>query len=223
MKKLILICISLVLAAFSCTKQNAEYVSVISLGASEKVIECPVEYSECEFFVYADKYVNSRDCNPIDYEAAILDNQSWVAFGDNGTAFINKRGSGPLRMHLDANAGLRRSARIVLRAEGRTDTLTVRQEGIYREYIRLVGNYPVVPAEGGTYEAVVETNMLPAFLKISGSAGITDYGMSHNLVTFTVGPSPSRDRRSISITVSAPDGWGETVSGSVTLQQEAGR
>lgn len=223
MKKLIPICIALVLSAASCTRQNAEYVPMVSLGASEKIIECPVEFSNCEFYVYADEYVNSRDCEPIDYEAEILDGQAWIAFGDNGSSIINQRGSGPLRVQLDANTGLRRSARIVLRAEGSTDTLSVRQEGVYREYIRLGGEYPEVPAEGGTYEAVVETNVLPSLLKVSASAGITDFEIAHNLVTFTIGPSPSRDRRNLTLTVSTADGWGETVSGSVTLQQEAGR
>ena len=72
-------------------------------------------------------------------------------------------------------------------------------------------------------EAVVETNVLPALLKVSGSAGINEWEMAHNVVTFTVGQSPSRDRRDLTLTVSTVDGWGETVSGSVTLQQEPGR
>jgi hypothetical protein len=223
MRKPVLLYILAVLVLASCTRQKAEYVRMISLGASEKVLECPVEYSECEFHVYADEYLNSKDCSPIGYEAEILDDASWISFGDNGTRFINKKGSGALRLRLDANSGLRRSARVVLRAEGRTDTLSVRQEGVYREYIRLKGEYDAVPAEGGTYEALVETNVLPAFLKVSGSAGIDDCALAHNVVTFVVGPSPSRDRRNLTVTVSTVDGWGETVSGSVTLQQEPGR
>ena len=223
MRKYIFLCVIAALAALSCAKQKGEPVRMISLGAREKSVECPVEYSACEFYVYADEYVNSRDCTPIDYEAEILDDVSWVSFADNGSGFIGKHGSGPLRLLLDANTGVRRSARLVLRADGRTDTLAVKQEGVYREYIRLDGEYPMVPAEGGTYEAVVETNVLPALLKVSGSAGIDDWEMAHNIVRFVVGASPSRDRRNLTLTVSTVDGWGESVSGSVTLQQEPGR
>ena len=223
MRKYIFICVIAALAAISCSKQKGEPVRMISLGAREKSVECPVEYSACEFYVYAVEYVNSSDCTPIDYEAEILDDVSWVSFADNGSGFIVKNGSGPLRLRLDANTGVRRSARVVLRAEGRTDSLRVRQEGVIHEYIRVNGDFPMVPASGGTYEAVVETNVLPALLKVSGSAGISEWEMAHNVVTFTVGQSPSRDRRDLTLTVSTVDGWGETVSGSVTLQQEPGR
>ena len=221
MRKLFIVCIAL--AALSCSKQKAEFVRMISLGASEKSAECPVEFGECEFYVYADEYINSKDCTPIDYEAEILGDEGWLTFGDNGLRNIEKNGSGPLRLRLDANTGVRRSARVVLRAEGRTDSLLVKQEGVLREYIRVSGDFPTVPASGGTYEARVETNVLPALLKVSGSAGIDDWDMAHNIVRFVVGASPSRDRRDLTLTVSTVDGWGETVNGSVTLQQEPGR
>lgn len=223
MKKLLFICVGAALAAVSCGKQDAESVRMISLGAKEKSVECPVEYSACEFYVYADEYVNSRDCTPIGYEAEILDDAAWLSFTENGGTFIEKTGSGLLPLRVDANQGVRRMSRIVLRADTRTDTLFVKQEGVYREYIRLNGEYPLVPAEGGTYEAAVESNVLPAFLKVSGSDGVVDCEMDHNLVTFTVGPSLSRDRRTVTLTVSTVDGWGETVSGSVSLTQSPGR
>ena len=76
MRKYIFICVIAALAAISCSKQKGEPVRMISLGAREKSVECPVEYSACEFYVYADEYVNSRDCTPIDYEAEILDDVS---------------------------------------------------------------------------------------------------------------------------------------------------
>ena len=223
MRKIVLFSIAALLVLPSCSSRKEEIVRMISLGAREKSVECPVAYSACEFYVYADEYINSRDCTPIEYEAEILEEAAWLSFADNGLHLIGKTGSGPLRMSLDANTGVRRSARIVLRAENRTDTLRVKQEGVYREYVRLTGEYPVVPAEGGTYEALVQTNVLPSFLKISGSAGIDEWEMNHNIVTFVIGPSASRDRRNLTLSVSTVDGWGETVSGSVTLQQEPGK
>lgn len=223
MRKLLIICIGAALAAVSCGKQDAESVRMISLGAKEKSVECPVEYSACEFYVYADEYINSKDCTPIDYEAEILGGASWLSFADNGSSLITKRGSGLLSLNVDANQGVRRMSRLVLRADTRTDTLAVKQEGVYREYVRLAGEYPTVPAEGGSYEAVVESNVLPAALTVSCSDGVTDFEMSHNVVVFTIGPSMSRDRRTLTITVSTVDGWGETVSGSVSLIQAPGR
>ena len=223
MKKLLFICIGAALAAVSCDKQDAESVRMISLGAKEKSVVCPVEYSACEFYVYADEYINSRDCTPISYEAEILGDASWLTFEENGGRFIEKTGSGLLPLRVDANQGVRRMSKVVLRADTRTDTLVVKQEGVYREYIRLTGDYPTVPAEGGTYEALVESNVLPAFLKVSCSDGVTDFEMAHGVVTFTIGPSPSRDRRTLTITVSTVDGWGETVGGSVSLTQSPGR
>lgn len=222
MKKLIYIIGSL-LAVVSCGRSEADSVRMISLGAKEKTVECPVDYSACEFYVYADEYVNSKDCTPIDYEAEILDDAAWLSFEENGGHFIEKRGSGLLSLNVDANQGVRRMARLVLRADTRTDTLSVKQEGVYREYIRLNGEYPLVPAEGGTYEAIVESNVLPALMTVSVSDGVVDYEMSHNVVTFTVGPSLSRDRRTVTLTVSTVDGWGETVSGSVSLTQSPGK
>ena len=223
MRKLVVICIGISLVLAACVKQKAETTRAISLGASEKSISCPVQFGTCEFYIFADEYINSREFTPISYQADIIGGEGWLTFTDNGAHRIIMKGSGILSLDFDSNSGLRRSAKVVLKSDTRTDTLRVKQEGPLREFVRLVGEYPVVPAEGGTFQSRIETNVLPSSLHVTGSEGVTDWELNHNVVTFTIGPSTSRDRRNITLTVYTIDGWEDMVSGSVTLQQEPGK
>ena len=207
----------------SCSKQSAEFVRQISLGAVQKSVECEAAFGTCDFSVFADAYVSSKDTSPIMYEASILGEPGWLSFDGSRSTKVSKYGSGTLTLYYDSNNGARRAAKVVLYAEGRTDTLSVKQNGVFQQYIRLVGEYSAVPSEGGEYSARIETNIAPGFLKVKGSQGVESWNVQNNILTFTVGQSPSRDIRTITLSVFTIDGWGEEISGSISLLQAPGK
>lgn len=221
MKRMMIILAAMVAAA-GCDKQAAEFREMISMGAKVKTVQCDSLSGTCSFEIYSDKYVNSRDTEPIGFEAQIVGGASWIRFED-GSDRVSKSESSSLNLHYDANTGVKRSASIRLTAGDRTDVVTVKQKGFVDQYLILDGTYAQVPKEGGVYTAVVRSNIVPALLSVKEAKGLDDWNLRNGILTFRIGASESRDIRNIDVVLYTIDGWGDEISSKVTLKQEAGK
>lgn len=221
MKKYFII-FAVIIAAAGCSKQKPELREMISMGAKVKSVQCDSLSGSCSFDVYSDKYVNSRDTEPIGFDAEILDGASWICFEEGGGR-VSKFGSSTINLKYDANTGVKRSASIRLSTGDRSEVITVKQKGHIDEYIYLDGTYGLVPKDGGQYTAVVRSNIVPAMLDVKKATGLEQWSLHNGILTFKIAPSESRDIRNIDVVLYFVDGWGDEISDKITLKQEAGK
>jgi hypothetical protein len=192
----------------------AEYADDICLGAKLKTLDCEAQYGSCAFDV-----VSNRS-----FRVDIIEGSEWLGFPDVKSLTRKLSRNTPVDLAFTSNNGYRRLGRIVLSAGTRRDTLSVRQEGIYRERIGVDDTAFDVPAEGGVYTTRVRTNLLPGDLLFEADKSrVGNYVYADNLFSFTVEPSRSRDVRTVTVRIYTLDGWGEKVGADIVLTQQAGR
>lgn len=225
MKKLLLIygiACTAGLSSCSAILDDAEYAPDIKLGAKVKTVDCYSTYGDCSFDVVS-------NC---EYQASIVKGAEWLSFtGQGDTATLTLKGNSTLFLSYTANRGYRRSARVVLTSGARSDTLTVRQIGVFEQHIAVDTDKIDVPGEGGKYSVGISTNLLKKdfMFETLDSKGyqLSDkadkYKYDDGLFSFVILPSESRDQKTFLVRIYALDDWGEKVAASITITQQPGR
>ena len=224
MKKLsILYCAYAVMLLSSCANifDDAEYVEDVKLGAKVKSVECLAEYGECSFDIVS-------NCT---YSARIIKGTEWLSFTGEDVSDIQMKGDATLALSFTSNRGYRRCGVLVLSSGHRRDTLTVKQEGLYRQSIETDLNALEVPGEGGNYSVSIRTNLISKDFKFETVDSkdfpvigkVDNYDFSDNTFTFRVLPSDSRDTKTFITRIYTVDEWGEKVSGNIVITQKPGR
>lgn len=206
----------------ACTAlDDAQYADDIKLGAKVKLVECLDNYGQCSFDVVA-------NCP---YSATIVKGDDWLSFTENDASTISLKGHTTLTLSYTSNRGYRRTGRLVLSSGTRYDTLTVKQEGLYREKVSVGTKTLNVPEEGGRYSVTVTTNLLPKDFRFETvdtrdyplEKKADDFEYENNVFSFRVLPSDSRDVKTFKVRIYALDDWGEKVPGDVTVTQQPGK
>lgn len=188
---------------------DAEYAEVISLGARVEIpvnkvlksIDCTKESGDTSFTVLA-------NC---DYTMTVVQGSEWLSV---------KELDDTVAVSYTFNRGERRMAKIVLDAPGRTDTVCVRQEGSFENFVSLLQPAIAVAKEGGEYSVTVESSELSDFLQVESlDENISDVTLVDKVLTFTVAPNTMIDKRKMTIEVYYLDGWEERVSATLTITQ----
>lgn len=200
----IVLCAALA-GAVSCEFIEPEWVTPIALGAKQKVIELQSNAPGDSLFDIV------SNC---DYKLDILRGGEWIEITDKAERKIAFR--------YTQNNGFKRSARLVISAPGRVDSLDIRQPGTYEEYITIPADQRIfnVSAQGGQYRVDFATNILFRNLKFeAGSPLIGNVNLSKNSVFFEVLPTTSRDDRTFTLSIYAIDGWKQRVEAVITINQ----
>lgn len=226
MKKCIIYGISALACLWSCSGKmifdDAQYEPDIKLGAKVKSVECEETFGECSFDIVSN----------VEYTATIVKGAEWLSFtGNEGVSEQTLRWSSTLGLSFTANRGYRRSGRVVLSAGGRTDTLLIKQRGIFEQELTSDTEAISVPGAGGTFGVGITTNLLKKDFHfetvdtkdypLNGKADKLRY--SDGVFSFRVLPSESRDEKTFIVRIYALDDWGEKVKTDITITQEPGR
>ena len=203
MKKTVYILLAAVLCA--CESLRPEQIDVIALGIAPDDIIVEETAGEDGVRVIADRA----------YDMEITEGSEWLSPGLSA--------SDTLSFSFRENTGFRRSGRIRISADGRSDELIVKQKGIFQEQIQLSEHALTAPVTGRSVEIRVYSNLPSDYFSVSSS---NDEAISHLLLEdyilrFEVNPTTNRDKRSYEITVACTDGWGERVADSVIIVQDA--
>lgn len=132
-----------------------------------------------------------------------------------------------IRVDVKPNEGARRMATVVLETGARLDTVLVKQNGAYDEFLEITESSIVAYNAQGDSHARISTNVDPSavsfrtvYLDSDAPDWITSVKMSGSeIVLSTVdNPDPKKVRRAV-IEVAYTDGWNETVGGSLRITQ----
>ena len=196
--KRILTLVSAVLSAIACNSLRPTELDIVQLG-----------------IVPDDIIVPSGAGEDRDYALELLSGADWLTVG------LTARDS--ISFSFASNEGYRRSARLKISASGREDELLIKQEGAMAAYAVLSAHSLSVPAQGGSFELRLSSSLPSDYFSVSvtGNSTVRNMRLSDYILTFDVAPTTNRDKRSYVVTVSYLDGWGDAVSDSVTIVQDA--
>lgn len=197
--------ILLAAAICACESLRPEKIDVIALGIAPDDIIVEESAGEDGVRVIADRA----------YSMEITEGSEWLSPGIST--------SDTLSFSFRENTGFRRSGRIRISADGRTDELIVKQKGIFQEQLLLSEHDLSAPASGLSVEIRVHSNLPSDYFSVSSSSdqAITQLLLKDYILSFEVSPTTNRDKRTYTVTVFYNDGWGETVSDIVSITQEA--
>ena len=205
MKKLLLLLSVLPLLAVSCHYNEAEWTPIVKLAVNHSEVVLPGTVpADSGVFVYSNR----------PYEVCVERGSEWLE--------VTKAESDTLAFSVTGNNGFKRSAVIRLSSDDRVYTLTVKQPGVYAEYINFSRSTITVTGEGGSFQTGVQTNLLDRDLNVdvSGAESIRDVSLNKNLLSFTVAPSRHLETRTYTVSVWAADGWGDIVKKDLKIIQE---
>ena len=206
MKKIFLLVSSaLLLTAISCDNLKPLKVDVIHLGIIPDSIVIPADAGEDGVPVISDR----------DYMYEIVSGADWIERGvcvADSLSFIFK-----------ANEGFRRSAILRISADGRSDELQVKQEGVYAQRLSLSISNVNAPVGGCSVTARVLSNLPTDYFTtfVSDEEAIAKVRLEDSILSFEVLPTTNRDVRNYSVSVLYTDDWGDELSASITIKQEA--
>ncbi|MBQ7268330.1 MAG: BACON domain-containing protein [Bacteroidales bacterium] len=203
--KRILTLVSAVLSAIACNSLRPTELDIVQLGIVPDDIIVPSGAGEDGVRIIADR----------DYALELLSGADWLTVG------LTARDS--ISFSFASNEGYRRSARLKISASGREDELLIKQEGAMAAYAVLSAHSLSVPAQGGSFELRLSSSLPSDYFSVSvtGNSTVRNMRLSDYILTFDVAPTTNRDKRSYVVTVSYLDGWGDAVSDSVTIVQDA--
>lgn len=189
----------------ACQSLLPEKVEIVTLGIVPDSIEVGATAGEDGVRMIADR----------DYQVEILSGADWLSPG------LAK--SDTLSFSFLSNEGFRRSARIKVSAAGREDELLVKQQGPFQERLQLSEHDVIAPASGCPVKLRVLSNLPSDYfsLRSSSESAIGKLVLNAYELSFEVMPTTARDKRKYTVTVSYIDGWGEEITDTVTVQQEA--
>lgn len=192
------------------------YIPLVELGAVEKDLVFPSELGNAELHVYANS----------DYEVELLNNPNWVtvdSFRGNADGVIN--------VTCSANDGFKRSAALVLKSglSARTDTVLVKQSGVVEVVFQMENTTITFESQGGVRSEAITTNIPSDKINISvaylsDDQWIESWGLTEGegiILNITARPNDENISRKAAMTVSYVDGWGKSISLTLTLNQDA--
>lgn len=220
MKKLF--AISILIAASFCTScidgyvyDDARYETEVVLGATEKVLFAESTDGQCSLNVIT-------NC---DYEARIISGEKWASFSDSDQLATPRAAyEKVLSFNYDANTAGPRVAKVVLSAEGRRDTIAIKQYGLYEESVTVVGDTTIAaPVNGGHFTRRIEfMGLLEKDIKISCAQTdiVSNIILDDNKVlSFDVLKNETQNPRTAKVEIAYVNGWGEKKSAVVTVNQ----
>lgn len=192
------------------------YIPLVELGAVEKDLVFSPESGTAEIHVYANGA----------YKVEFLNTPNWLtidSFGGNSDGVIN--------VSCSANDGFRRSESLVLKSEldSRTDTVFVKQAGTIEEVLQMENTTIAFDAQGGEKSETINTNVPSGEIKISVTYPSDDQWIEswslteadNMMLNITANPNNDSNSRSAVMIVTYVDGWGKSMSLTLTLKQEA--
>ena len=204
MKK-ILILAAIAAMAFSCRSLLPDEVDIVQLGIVPETVELGTGAGEDGVRVIADR----------DYSAKVVSGAEWLSLG------VTRRDS--LSFSFSENTGFRRCAVLSVSADGREDLLAVRQEGVFHETVNLSEHELAFPVKGGSAAVKLYTNMpSDAFqIECTHPDAFKVLRLSDYVLSLEVLPTTKRDKRTYEIRVWCTDGWGEEISDTIKIVQDA--
>lgn len=198
-------------AAFSCSKAQPEYVELVRLGGKPKTVQAEASVDTCSLEVISDG----------EYAARIIQGVEWACFPD-GSHSLEGSGNGSIEVVVNANTGIRRTAKIVLEHGTRSDTLRINQKcrPEYEESVTLSSTAVTILPEGGSVTVPFTTNVpLHLITPFAYSDRILDLRMTDGRVSFQVGPNRSFNPLNTKVTLSFIDGWEQKQSAEINVFQ----
>lgn len=207
----------------SCVPYYPEYVTVVSLGASTDDVIVGNEEGTCSFNVISN----------IDYEALIVDGETWLSFADIDGTVRKGTGNGVLTFNFRANNHARRVARVVLAAETRRDTVCIKQESAYPEYLEVnpedveeyfileEGTRMSVLEDGGQYLLRLQTSCLDHEITCWTDQPhmVSDFAVTNSNLSFRVLKNQEGQPRIANVELSYINGWDEKIIYKFSIKQ----
>lgn len=198
-------------AAISCSKSQPEPVEIVKLGAKPKTVEASECVDTARFEVISDA----------GYVARIIQGGNWASFLD-GSQGLEASGNGTLEVKVNANTGIRRTAKIVLEHANRSDTLRVYQKCLpqYDETVALASTSATIAPEGGSVNIPFTTNVPRSLLTAYAySDRILELGITNDELSFHVEANRTYNPLNTKVTLSFINGWEQKQSVEVTVFQ----
>ena len=211
MKNIITISFVVLLAATSCKFQDPAFIDVVEMGAAEKSQIVPRYGGDCTFDVYS----------TVPYDATIISGNNWLSFAQSEASQTHHEGSGVLHFHYRDNNEGKRVAYVVLSAEYRRDTIAIKQNGPYTEFLEVETSAVKAPVTGLEYSLPIETNLLNDAISVytDNASMVTNLRIYSNVLHFTVTNNTTRNPRSAFVYVSYVDGWDEEQRAVISVTQ----
>lgn len=212
MKKII-ISISIVLLAASCTYDDMRLTDPVELGAVPEVVLSPLAGGEVEIPFYAN----------LSGSISLLDEAPWASMSSSSFS-----GDGTLKVTVGANSGTRRYTRILFRADdnSRRDTVVLRQEGI-KDTVMVSATSAIVYNRMGDTFIPATVTVSPSSVKASvryldteGGDWVKACSVKENGVLIRTEDNASADNvRSAVLTLSWINGWAQKMHRDINLTQ----
>lgn len=221
MKKILLTTVIAVSALFvSCSYTDAWEVPTIKLGAYEKVFKPTPEEGD----------LTIRATSNVAFEAHIVKGSEWIKFADTVEPVLACSGSRDIHVHYGANLYGKRVGHIVLCAESRRDTVFIKQHGVYEDNFSIYdedkaiftsGTTIDVPEEGKSYTIRLNCNEISSNVKVrtTDTDIIDNLLFEHDVLSFTVKKNTYERPRQAQIELWYVNGWDETVSLMIYIDQ----
>ncbi len=209
--------------AVSCVVEEMDYTSDVDLGAKVdgKIIEVTADAGTLDIEVFSNKT----------YKAEVVSGEDWVSLkklaSSEATSEISLTGDSKFVVDYDRNARFRRMAKIVLSADNRKDTLSIKQVGPVEATIELPDNRLFLEQEGGEMRTrfiskidFAEIDINIEYADPNDTGWLSEFERVNNYLSFRVGEklSESPSRKAV-VTFSYTDGWGEVVSDKMSIMQ----
>lgn len=227
MKKILLatiIAVSALAVACDGIYTDAWDVPIIKLGAYEKVF-----YPET-----AEGDLTIRVTSNVPYEARVATGAEWIKFVTENEAHktvMPCSGGGDLVVHYGANLYGKRLGHIVLEAEGRRDTVFIKQQGVYEDHFAIYdedkalfasGTTLNVPEAGQSYSIRINCTEIAANVKSKTTDPdfVTNLLFEHDVLSFTVEPNTYERPRQAQVELAYVNGWNEKEVLTIYIDQE---
>lgn len=217
MKRLKSILIAQVVAvlATACTEYlDPRYVEVTQLGALVKTDTLSVTAGDCIIPVKAN----------VNFVAKVEKGSEWLSFDSDNTGVCSRDCDSAVRdisLYSTANTGFPRMALVTLEAGGRSDTVYVKQEGKYRQFVELGVSEITAEPEGGVYFVDVDTNVPARDIFVSADKdGVDEVSYKDNVLTVSVAPNNGRNDRTINLKVFCRDEWRREIGNILIIRQK---
>lgn len=192
-------------AAVSCGKLFPDKVDVVQLGIVQDFVVASSEGESVGAKVISDR----------DYSLSVDGDSQWMS--------IEYSTRDTIVFSVKPNEGFCRSVYVSVSADGRTDKVQLRQEGRWKESIKLNDSSADVPAAGGHVSTRVVSNLPSDYLRVStlDTKSITNLSLKDYILSFDVLPTATRDRKTFGVTISYTDGWEREISETLIVKQES--
>lgn len=181
-----------------------EMKDVLMLGGKPKVVMLPDANAGQGFF---DVITN------VEYETEVVKGAEWLEITSADEVVVT--------FDYSANNGFAREGRIVLSCRERSDTVSIRQNGLYEPYVELSQTAVTVPCGGASGIVDVLSNVPCACLEVVvDDPQVKSAVLENNQLKYEVKPTTKKDTKKYTVTVRFVNDWGEPAQAVLTLTQE---